>query len=238
MRRVRTLPLALLAALCAGVAAPGAAAQEIPAPILEDFRADRRVGPCDHSAAAVRRARAELPADADVLTPDLREQLEASAEAHTSGRCRAAAAARAGSDDGAVGPAPAEPGAGALAAQEATDRAARAARDRPPGSPAQPNPTAQPVPANSPAPTARDDAITRATRVPPGRTGAGDAPAALLLLLLVALLAAAALLVWAIARAAGAPPPGSAGARHARREAAWRASNVWSEFTDWVRLGR
>jgi len=27
-------------------------------------------------------------------------------------------------------------------------------------------------------------------------------------------------------------------ARHALAEAGWRAGNTWSEFTDWVRLGR
>jgi hypothetical protein len=97
MRRVRPLPLALAAALCAGGATPAAAgAQDVPAAIVTDFRQDGRVAPCDHSAAEVRRALDELPADADVLTPDLRQQLEASSEAHTSGRCRAAGVASEG----------------------------------------------------------------------------------------------------------------------------------------------
>jgi hypothetical protein len=174
MRRVRPLPLALAAALCAGGATPAAAgAQDVPAAIVTDFRQDGRVAPCDHSAAEVRRALDELPADADVLTPDLRQQLEASSEAHTSGRCRAAGVASEGEAGGAgAGDAP-----DAAEAQRAADEAIAASKGRPPGSPEEVKPTPQPAPPNAQAPAAQGDAIGRATRVPPDRTGAGDAPA-------------------------------------------------------------
>lgn len=240
MRRVRALPLAVLTLLCAGLAAPPAApGQDVPADILADVRGDGRIGPCDHSAAEVRRALEELPADLDVLAPDLRAQLEASSEAHTSGRCTAAGRASGDGDPaGAAEGTPGVPGAGTAAAQRAADEAAATAEDRPPGSPDQPNPTPQPAPPNAAAPATQDDAITRAARAEPGRTTPGDAPAPLWLLLVLAVLLALAALAWAALRASGSEVPGLRRGRHARREAAWRAANAWSEFTDWVRLGR
>jgi hypothetical protein len=36
----------------------------------------------------------------------------------------------------------------------------------------------------------------------------------------------------------GFNPPWLQRWRHASHEAGWRASAAWSEFTDWVRLGR
>jgi hypothetical protein len=237
MRRPRTMPLAVLAALCAGGAlAPAAGAQDVPGTILADFREDRRVAPCEHTAAEVRQALDELPADADVLTPDLREQLEASAEAHTSGRCRRGAGV-ASEDDAATG-AEAGGGAGALEAQRATEEAVKAAKDRPLGSPDQVNLTPQPPPPNAEAPAAQDDAIARAAQADPARTAAGDAPAPLWLLLACAAAFLVAVLAWLALRATGREAPGLAGGRHGRREAAWRASNAWADFTDWVRLGR
>jgi hypothetical protein len=240
MRRVRALSLAVPALLCAGLgASPAASAQDVPARILADVRKDGRVGPCDHPEAAVRRALEELPADADVLAPDLRAQLEASAEAHTSGRCTARRVSGDGEPAGAAGGTGAGvPGSGAAAAQEEADAAAAAAEDRPEGSPDQANPTPQPAPPNAAAPAARDNAIARAAQAEPARTAPGDAPAPLWLLLVLALLAALAALAWTVLRASGSELPGLGRGRHARREAAWRASNAWSEFTDWVRLGR
>jgi hypothetical protein len=42
----------------------------------------------------------------------------------------------------------------------------------------------------------------------------------------------------ALARWMGYDPPWLGRWRHATEEAGWRASAAWSEFTDWVRLGR
>jgi hypothetical protein len=61
--------------------------------------------------------------------------------------------------------------------------------------------------------------------------------------LLVGLVALGALLVlalalWALARVRGWDPPFLARVRHAWGEAGYRATSTWSEFTDWLRLGR
>jgi hypothetical protein len=45
-------------------------------------------------------------------------------------------------------------------------------------------------------------------------------------------------LIWAVATWMGLEPPWWPRARHSLAELGWRASGAWSDFTDWVRLGR
>jgi hypothetical protein len=61
--------------------------------------------------------------------------------------------------------------------------------------------------------------------------------------LVVALIAAGALvllalLLWGWARMRGWDPGWTARMRHAWGEAGFRTTSTWSEFTDWLRLGR
>lgn len=46
------------------------------------------------------------------------------------------------------------------------------------------------------------------------------------------------LLLWGLFRWRGWDPPWLRRTRHACAEAAWRLGGTWSEFTDWVRIGR
>jgi hypothetical protein len=46
------------------------------------------------------------------------------------------------------------------------------------------------------------------------------------------------LLWWGLARLRGWEPPSLARARHGWGEAGFRTTSTWSEFTDWLRLGR
>jgi hypothetical protein len=55
---------------------------------------------------------------------------------------------------------------------------------------------------------------------------------------MVAVLVLFALVLWALARWQAWEPPWVVRWRHATGEAGWRAGNAWSEFTDWLRLGR
>jgi hypothetical protein len=54
----------------------------------------------------------------------------------------------------------------------------------------------------------------------------------------LALLALAALALAGAVRVLAWEPAWLLRARHASAEAGWRAGNTWSEFSDWVRLGR
>lgn len=58
------------------------------------------------------------------------------------------------------------------------------------------------------------------------------------MLAVIAGLALLLLLIAAIARWRAWDPPWLRRARHSCAEATWRVSGTWSEFTDWVRIGR
>jgi hypothetical protein len=87
------------------------------------------------------------------------------------------------------------------------------------------------------APAAADNAIPTAAATT-RTSGASDAPAPLLVLAIFTGLLALAAAAWGAARWWAWDPPWMVRARHAGAEAGWRASAMWSEFTDWVRLGR
>jgi hypothetical protein len=89
--------------------------------------------------------------------------------------------------------------------------------------PAAPAPAPTPAPAQTtPQPAAEDDRDT----------------AAIALLLVVGGLLLAALVLWALARWQAWEPPWLLRWRHSTAEAGWRMGNAWSEFVDWLRLGR
>jgi hypothetical protein len=67
--------------------------------------------------------------------------------------------------------------------------------------------------------------------------GGGISTAAIVLAAIAGALALASL-VWALARLRAFEPRWTHSTRHALDEAALRASSTWSEFADWVRLGR
>jgi hypothetical protein len=66
----------------------------------------------------------------------------------------------------------------------------------------------------------------------------GGAPVGLVILIVLGALVVLVALVWAIAAWQGLEPPWWPRVRHSLAELGWRASGAWSDFTDWVRLGR
>jgi hypothetical protein len=93
-------------------------------------------------------------------------------------------------------------------------------------------PPATALPATAPPTTAAPAQAARDTG-----PDAGDR-AAILLLVVFAGLSLLGAVLWALARWQAWDPPFLARWRHATGEAGWRAGNAWSEFTDWLRLGR
>jgi hypothetical protein len=94
-------------------------------------------------------------------------------------------------------------------------------------------PATTPPPATTPAPA---PVQTNTAAQPTVRSG--NDRAAVILLLMVAVLVLFALVLWALARWQAWEPSWLVRWRHATGEAGWRAGNAWSEFTDWLRLGR
>lgn len=68
--------------------------------------------------------------------------------------------------------------------------------------------------------------------------GGGGVSTGAILLAILAVVLALASLAWVLARAYAWEPRWSLSLRHAIAEAGFRASSTWSEFADWVRLGR
>jgi hypothetical protein len=91
----------------------------------------------------------------------------------------------------------------------------------------------------TPTATAPPPAATQPAAPAPATSPSRDRDiAAIALLLVVGGLVLAALVLWAVARWQAWEPPWLLRWRHATGEAGWRVGNAWSEFTDWLRLGR
>src|SRR3989442_8258695 len=55
--------------------------------VFADYTKDGHIDPCKHSAAELRRARADIPPDIEQYAPDFPEALDAALEARAGGRC-------------------------------------------------------------------------------------------------------------------------------------------------------
>jgi hypothetical protein len=80
-----------------------------------------------------------------------------------------------------------------------------------------------------------DQPIARAAEEDRGSTAL---PAALVALMVLGVVLAIGVLAWLAGRWLAFDPRWLQRWRHAGREAAYRASGLWADFTDWVRLGR
>jgi hypothetical protein len=116
-----------------------------------------------------------------------------------------------------------------------------------------PAPTTTTPPVTTPPVTTQTAPVTPAATTPTTPSAASPAPAATQPTsgtrqrdrtpLLIALIAAGALvllalLLWSWALMRGWDPGWSARVRHSWGEAGFRTTSTWSEFTDWLRLGR
>jgi pilus assembly protein FimV len=108
-------------------------------------------------------------------------------------------------------------------------------------------PGAATTPGTATAPTVSTPATTAPAGTSPQTTGSvkgqratskgGLSGAAIAIITLAALLVLACI-AWALARRRAFEPHWLLSLRHAMAEAGFRASATWSEFADWVRLGR
>jgi hypothetical protein len=127
-----------------------------------------------------------------------------------------------------------QPGAGATPQDPPAATPQPAPQDAPGAAP-QPAPEATPQAQPSPPPPT----TTLPGEEPPAQPG--DRVSATELLIVAAAFAGLVLLAGltvALARALAWEPPWAPRARHSVAEASWRASAMWAEFADWLRLGR
>jgi hypothetical protein len=254
---------ALLAALALLVAAPAAFAQKAtPTPggppadastavkaIYTDYRSDGKIDVCDHEQTDLQDALDTIEPEFDTDNPDFRAALEAGIQKYDSGRCDGDATATATAtatetataaptaDDGTLPPPDDSSGgddSGALPPpDDGTSTPAPEDGTLPPeggatpeGTPAVPAPVptvAPAAPAATPAPSATPTVVASSS------DGSLLVPG---ILIGLAILGALALALFPLA-ARNNPR-----LDHAWREAAFRTRATWTDFTDWLRLGR
>jgi hypothetical protein len=237
-RRTGVLVAALAALVVAVPVAPAFAAKQPPEvqSVIDDFRTDGTITPCKHTVAALEKTSKLTASEVAQLSPDFLPAVSAALEERQHDDCKGSGAA-----GGAAGttPTPSATPAPAGAAPTATTAPGASPTAGPSATPkATPSPTATPQPTATPVPTP----VPTATPAPQPvlTTVSKTDPVPLGLWILVGLLALT-VVAWLVLFALGRTGWGEerlAGPRHAWGEARYRASGVWSDFTDWLRLGR
>ena len=207
------LPLAVLAlaALCLVAAPATRAASSAYEQVLKDYRDDGKIDPCKFSDKTLRDAQGQIPANIEQFAPDFPTALGDAITKRTQGRC-------AGKGSGSTAP-------------PATTTPPSTTPTTPPTLAAPPAQTAPPVQS---APGGRAAPATGEPASP-----ADDSPSVwLIVLIVVGALVVLAWLLYFLGRWMGWDGRRLAGARQDVDEAAYRASGTWSDFRDWLRLGR
>jgi hypothetical protein len=223
MRRTRISLVA--AAHCLPLAAAPAAHASAFDRVFTAYQKTGTIDPCAFNDATLTKAKNQVPNDIEAYAPDFPNALQAAIEARAGGACKTGAGGTPGTP-GATG----APGAGATPGTPGGSAAPAA--PAPAGATVTPGPTPEPTAA----PAASDQAIARTARLV--RDSNAGTPAPVVALGVLGLLLALGGLVYGLAHWLAWDPRWSRSARHALGEAGWRAGNTWSEFTDWVRLGR
>jgi hypothetical protein len=210
VRRALTIALAAVS-----LAAPAAARANAFDQIFKDYQHTGKVDPCKYSQAQLQQAQGQVPNDVQAYAPDFPNALQSALERRAGGACRSGH------------PAPAQTTPAAVAPVTTT-----------PAAPAPSGVTTTPAPTPDPAvaPAANDQAIARTAASANGSDAGVPAPV-VALAVLGGLLALGGLL-YGLAHWLAFDPPWAQRARFAMAEAGWRVGNTWSEFADWLRLGR
>jgi outer membrane biosynthesis protein TonB len=206
--------------------------------VYRDFKRDGVIEACDHTRKTLRRTVKTIRPAFEDSYPDFRDAVEAAIKQWDKGKCKAV-------DHGVTTPTPTP-----TPTATTTPAAPPAAPPPPPPSsggtiPKPPRHTRTPVPTPTatipPAPTPTPTPTTPPTAAQQEAQAVVSRPGSDPSLLVPGILAG--LVLLGAAGAAGSALIGSRSARfavvgQAWREAAFRASGTWGDFTDWLRLGR
>jgi hypothetical protein len=209
-------PFAVLLAFAA-LLVPAAAASADPAydEVAAAYaQAGGHLDPCAFTKAELKAAVRGIPPAIRDVVPALRAAMVEGIAAHERGDCRGVKP-----DEGTTGGA--APGGTGSATPPVTT----------------PPVTTQTAPAAPPTTISPAPATTQPTAAA-GGTQERDRTPLVIALIAVGALVLLALLSWALARMRGWDPDWAARGRHGWGEAGFRTTSTWSEFTDWLRLGR
>ncbi len=223
-RRIQVFLVAC--ALSLACAAPAQA--DLLADIFKDYTQDGRIDPCRYSEKQLRDLKGLIPNDIEQYS-DFGAAVDDALAKRAQGACKKGGSTTPQANttappSSATGAAP--PPAVATATPPASGSTTPAA--------AQPPPTPGVAPTAAPDVAARD-AIGLAAR---STAPATDPPFPLIALAVLAGLLALGALLFGVVRWRAWEPAWAGRLQHAAGEAGWRASTTWSEFTDFVRLGR
>ncbi len=226
-RRITPLLLALVVSLACAIPA-NARPLNLGERILTNFIENgSRIDACKFSTSDLKKAKNAIPEDQEQYGASLIAALDDAIAARAQGACNKKKPAQGPAVADQSAAPPASTGGQTPPAQGAAQGAAAPGQAQAP-----PTPTAEPTPAAS---IAADDSIALASDT----TDVGaDAPFPVLLLAILAGLLAAGGLTFAFVRWFAWEPTWAIRFRHATGEAGWRASSTFSEFADFVRLGR
>lgn len=221
MGRSRTSLISALAAVCLSLAAAPAAHADAFDRVFDEYQSTGRIDGCKYSESELESAESKIPNDIDAYAPDFRTTLQAALELRTGGGCE-----ESGDDT------PGDAGGAAIPPTDTTSATPGDTAPAAPGSTVTPGPTPDP----EAAPAADDQMIARTAQTA-ASSGAGT-PAPVVALGVLGALIALGGLAYALAHWLAWDPRWAQRTRHAVAEAGWRTGNTWSEFADWVRLGR
>ncbi|HEX5145897.1 MAG TPA: hypothetical protein VFV85_02655, partial [Conexibacter sp.] len=218
--------LALAGALALLVVAPLAPARADQAydKVAQAYaQAGGHLEPCQFTQAQLEAAVRGIPPAIRNVVPALRAAMVEGIAAHVHGSCKGKQpeeAATGGASAGTVPP--------VTTAPPATSAAPAATVPT----------TTQPAPAGAAPAATTTTPTTAAPSSATTSTHRHDRTPLLVALVALGALVLLALLLWGWARLRGWDPRWAARTRHAWGEAGFRTSSTWSEFTDWLRLGR
>jgi cobalamin biosynthesis Mg chelatase CobN len=233
----RTLPILLVLGLCLAWAPSASAATRKLNPyerMVVELVETQRLNACNYTTEQLKKVKALVPLDAEQYNAGLVAALDDAIAARAQGRCdkKKQAATSPGTTQvpPATGTTPPPPGSTDPGPQAQAQ--AQAQVGQPQQAAAPPTPKSEPAPA--PAIAAGDEIAlaSHTTDIVP------ETPFPMLALAI--LLGALALLTLAfgVVRFFAWEPAWAVRFRHAAGEAGWRASSTWSDFADYVRLGR
>ena len=254
--RLSTGLIALFALLA--VAAVARAQSERPKSVelvYRDYRDDGVIDACDHTQRALQKTLDQLPAEADVDTPDLRPALEAAIEQVEKDECKPEptptpqpTATPAPVTPAPVTPAPAvtpppisqpdSPDSSNVAPLPGGGNGGNGGNNKPPkADEVAPLPSETPAPAVTPVPPAEPSGPAAE---PPKVFVNDDDPVPIPLMVLggIAVLCALLALLYALLSRLGWADSALTPVRRSWREARFRAGGTWGDFADWMRVGR
>lgn len=230
----RTLPILLAVVWSLLWAGPATARQlNLGERVVADYiKNGGRLDACAFTQDQLKQVKDAIPEDLRQYGASLIAALDDAIAARAQGACNAKAKAQAPPVAGQAAPSGSQGPPPASGASTNSPAGAAGAPTAPAQAQAPPTPTSEPSPVAS---IAGDDSIALASNT---NDVATNAPFPMLALAILAALLALASATFGVVRWLAWEPAWTIRMRHAAGEAGWRASSTWSEFADFVRLGR